>query len=55
MIETLNIAIPQFSKRRMTEYRKMERDGFNINWIDGNFLMEEKLNVAMNLVSRFSV
>ncbi len=40
----LNIAIHQFSKRQATWYRKMEKNGFNINWIDGNLSLEEKVN-----------
>jgi tRNA dimethylallyltransferase len=39
----LEIAIHQFSKRQMTWFRKMERDGFNIHWLDGNLPIEDKL------------
>lgn len=34
MFSKLNVAIHQFSKRQMTWFRKMEREGFNIHWID---------------------
>jgi len=34
MFEKLNIAIHQFSKRQMTWFRKMEREGLKINWIE---------------------
>lgn len=34
MFEKLNIAIHQFSKRQMTWFRKMERSGFVIHWVD---------------------
>lgn len=34
MEEKLNVAIHQFSKRQMTYYRKMERSGFKIHWVD---------------------
>lgn len=34
MFEKLNTAIHQFSKRQMTWFRKMERSGFVINWVD---------------------
>lgn len=34
MFEKLNIAIHQFSKRQMTWFRKMEREGVKINWIN---------------------
>jgi len=43
MFNQLNIAIHQFSKRQATWFRKMEKNGFNINWIDGNLPLEEKL------------
>ncbi|MDP2037452.1 MAG: tRNA dimethylallyltransferase, partial [Ignavibacteria bacterium] len=44
MFERLNTAIHQFSKRQMTWYRKMEREGIAINWIDGsNYEQAEKL------------
>lgn len=34
MFEKLNIAIHQFSKRQMTWFRRMERQGFVIHWVD---------------------
>lgn len=34
MFEGLNTAIHQFSKRQMTWFRRMERLGFDIHWID---------------------
>ena len=43
MFETLNIRIHQFAKRQATWFRKMERNGFDINWIDGNLPLEDKL------------
>lgn len=36
MKERLNVAIHQFAKRQMTYFRKMERDGLKINWLDVN-------------------
>lgn len=35
MYQKLNSAIHSFAKRQMTWFRKMERDGVNINWFDG--------------------
>lgn len=35
MFQKLNSAIHQFAKRQMTWFRKMEREGVNINWIEG--------------------
>ncbi|MEW6652992.1 MAG: tRNA (adenosine(37)-N6)-dimethylallyltransferase MiaA [Bacteroidota bacterium] len=44
MFERLNTAIHQFAKRQMTWFRKMEREGIEINWIDGaNYEQAEKL------------
>lgn len=43
MFDKLNIAIHQFAKRQMTWFRKMERNGFEINWIDGNLSLEDKI------------
>jgi tRNA dimethylallyltransferase len=44
MEEKLEIAIHQFSKRQMTWFRKMEKDGFVIYKIDGNLSMEKKIS-----------
>ncbi|HPE39498.1 MAG TPA: tRNA (adenosine(37)-N6)-dimethylallyltransferase MiaA [Bacteroidales bacterium] len=43
LFQKLNIAIHQFSKRQMTWFRKMEREGFNIHWIDISKSEEEKV------------
>jgi tRNA dimethylallyltransferase len=48
MFTKLNIAIHQFSKRQATWYRKMERNGFEINWIDGNLPLNEKVNLIID-------
>ncbi|MCX6222803.1 MAG: tRNA (adenosine(37)-N6)-dimethylallyltransferase MiaA [Bacteroidia bacterium] len=50
MFERLNIAIHQFAKRQMTWFRKMERDGFEIHWLDGFMPMEEKVELIMKLL-----
>ena len=42
MVSQLNIAIHQFAKRQMTWFRKMERKGFNIHWLDGYLPPEVK-------------
>jgi tRNA dimethylallyltransferase len=46
MIERLNTAIHQFAKRQMTWFRKMEREGILIRWIDAELPMDEKLKLA---------
>jgi len=43
MFDRLNTAIHQFSKRQMTWFRRMERNGFKINWIDGEITNKEKI------------
>jgi tRNA dimethylallyltransferase len=42
MFVGLNTAIHQFAKRQMTWFRKMERDGFDIKWLDGYMSTDEK-------------
>ena len=49
MTQKLNIAIHQFAKRQMTWFRKMEREGTLIHWIDGNLTLEEKVNRVLEL------
>lgn len=49
MFEQLNIAIHQFAKRQMTWFRKMERSGFEIHWIDAHQPMDEKLKRILDL------
>ena len=43
MFNSLNTAIHQFAKRQMTWFRKMEKDGAIIHWIDSSMLVEEKI------------
>jgi tRNA dimethylallyltransferase len=43
MVERLNVAIHQFAKRQMTYFRKMERDGLKINWLDSNIPFDKQL------------
>jgi len=50
LFEQLNIAIHQFAKRQMTWFRKMEREGFHIHWIDGLLPLEEKVEIVMDLL-----
>ncbi len=44
MVERLNVAIHQFAKRQMTYFRKMERDGLKINWLDFKLPLDKKLD-----------
>lgn len=51
MFNKLNIAIHQFSKRQATWFIKMERNGFEINWIDGNLSLDEKVKTILANIS----
>ncbi len=50
MTEKLNIAIHQFAKRQMTWFRKMEREGTVIHWIDGNLPLAEKVEKVIGML-----
>lgn len=43
MLEMLNTVIHQFAKRQMTWFRRMERQGYKVNWIDGQQSDHEKI------------
>ena len=47
MVNKLNTAINQFAKRQMTWFRKMEREGADIHWIDASLPMKEKIRIAL--------
>jgi tRNA dimethylallyltransferase len=51
MFNLLNTAIHQFSKRQMTWFRKMEKEGIKIHWIDGNVPLEEKVERILRLAN----
>ena len=52
MFEQLYIAICQFAKRQMTWFRRMERTGVYINWIDARLPMEQKVAFALETIER---
>ena len=52
MYQRLNTAIHQFAKRQMTWFRKMEKDGTKINWIDGELSMPQKLKAVEELLAK---
>lgn len=52
MFTQLNTAIHQFAKRQMTWFRRMERNGFVIHWLDGHMPLEEKLNRTRELMKQ---
>jgi tRNA dimethylallyltransferase len=43
MFQKLNTAIHQFAKRQMTWFRRMEKQGFFIQWIDGMLDNQKKI------------
>lgn len=43
LFEGLNVGIHQFSKRQMTWFRRMEKHGYDINWVDAEWPMDEKV------------
>ena len=51
MFDKLNIAIHQFAKRQMTWFRKMERSGFNIHWLNAKDSIESRLRKVNELLS----
>ena len=43
MIEQLQMAIQQYAKRQATWFRKMEKEGVNIHWLDHGYLTDDLL------------
>jgi tRNA dimethylallyltransferase len=43
MFDGLNVAIHQFAKRQMTWFRRMEKQGIEIHWLDGYLPLDEKV------------
>ncbi|MFW5707971.1 MAG: tRNA (adenosine(37)-N6)-dimethylallyltransferase MiaA [Bacteroidota bacterium] len=50
MFSLLNTAIHQFAKRQMTWFRRMQRRGFVIHWIDGNLNNKKKIEIIKEKV-----
>lgn len=55
MFYKLNIAIHQFSKRQNTWFRRMEKQGIKIHWINGNIPMANKINIANDLINKANI
>lgn len=51
MESELYFSICQFAKRQRTWFRKMEREGCRIHWIDGNLPLEEKTEKILSLTN----
>jgi tRNA dimethylallyltransferase len=52
MFTGLNTAIHQFAKRQMTWFRRMERNGLTIHWIDGNLSIDQKMELIFQTLSK---
>lgn len=50
MKSKLLTAIHQFAKRQMTFFRKMEKDGVHINWLDADDHFEKLMLNAINII-----
>ena len=51
MFNLLNTAIQQYAKRQMTWFHRMERQGVNIHWIDGNIGTGKKAEMIAGMFS----
>ncbi len=49
MVGLLNTAIHQFAKRQMTWFRRMEKNGIPIHWIDGNGNENQRLEESLTI------
>jgi tRNA dimethylallyltransferase len=52
MFQKLEIAIHQFAKRQMTWFRKMERYGYIIHWLDGHLSIDEKIDRSIKIINQ---
>lgn len=50
LFEKLNVAIHQFAKRQMTWFRRMEKNGFKIEWINAEDSDESKIRRVLSLL-----
>lgn len=53
MFTSLNTAIHQYAKKQMTWYRKMEKKGVKIHWIDGNINLDNKITVVLGILRNY--
>jgi tRNA dimethylallyltransferase len=52
MVRLLNIAIHQFAKRQMTWFRKMEKEGTVIHWLDSTQPAEKNLDIILSIIKK---
>ncbi|MGB4204979.1 MAG: tRNA (adenosine(37)-N6)-dimethylallyltransferase MiaA [Bacteroidales bacterium] len=55
MFSLLNTAIHQFAKRQATWFRRMERKGFTIHWLPGEWNMDEKMEYILQALEKQGV
>jgi tRNA dimethylallyltransferase len=53
MVLKLETSIHQYAKRQMTWFRKMEKDGIKINWLDANLSNKENLELILKNTKSF--
>ncbi|MHC1707386.1 MAG: tRNA (adenosine(37)-N6)-dimethylallyltransferase MiaA [Bacteroidales bacterium] len=53
MVGSLNVAIHRFAKRQETWFRRMEKNGIKIHWIDGGKPLDDKLNILMDTLNKY--
>jgi len=54
MTTQLNTSIHQFAKRQITYFRKMERQGVQIHWLDTSLGLEKMLDEALKLLEEYN-
>lgn len=49
LFEGLNIAIHQFAKRQMTWFRRMEKNGYHIHWLDVEATIDDQIKNVLDI------
>jgi tRNA dimethylallyltransferase len=55
MFERLNTGIHQFAKRQMTWFRRMDRNGININWLEGEYGEDLNFNRMLEICKKTGI
>ena len=53
LFENLNTSIHQFAKRQMTWFRRMERQGMKIHWLDGQLTIDDKVKKGLEILEKY--
>lgn len=53
MSKKLETEIHRFAKRQMTFFRKMEKDGMKIHWLDPSKTQEENISFVLSMLEKF--